>query len=258
MACTATATRSVHGEVIRSLEMSGCVRISKSPDRPNIYYKVEARTDVESDFAELLVSLRDNLVKTPRVIVYCRSLDICSNLYAHFHYELAESSYYPPDAPKLSDNRLFGMFHASTPQHNKDVILNSLLVPDGVVRVVFATVALGMGIDLQGVNTIIHYGAPQSIEDYFQESGRGGRSGESACSTVYWKPVDCPIRKEPKTIQHRELISVRAYLENTSVCRRKLLLEHLDPKCAEPGEDPQKCCDVCSGNYTRDEGYIDP
>ncbi len=45
-------------------------------------------------------------------------------------------------------------------------------------------------------------------------------------------------RKEPKTIQHRELISVRAYLENTSVCRRKLLLEHLNPKCAEPGEDP--------------------
>lgn len=59
-----------------------------------------------------------------------------------------------------------------------------MLVPDEVVRVVFATVALGMGIDLQGVNTIIHYGAPQSIEDYFQESGRGGRSGESACSIV--------------------------------------------------------------------------
>ena len=94
----------------------------------------------------------------------------------------------------------FGMFHASTPQHNKDVILYSLLVPDGVVRVVFATVALGMGINLQGVNTIIHYGAPRSIEDYFQESGRGGRSGESACSTIYWKPMDCPVRKEPKTV----------------------------------------------------------
>lgn len=32
----------------------------------------------------------------------------------------------------------------------------------------FATIALGMGVDLQGVNTIIHYGAPSSIEDYFQ------------------------------------------------------------------------------------------
>ena len=34
-----------------------------------------------------------------------------------------------------------------------------------LVRVVFASVAMGMGIDLHGVNTIIHYGAPISIED---------------------------------------------------------------------------------------------
>ena len=34
--------------------------------------------------------------------------------------------YYPPSAPELSKNRLFGMFHASTPQHSKDVIMGSL------------------------------------------------------------------------------------------------------------------------------------
>ena len=64
--------------------------------------------------------------------------------------------------------------------------------PDGVVRIVFATVALGMGVNLQGVNTIIHYGAPRSIDDYFQESGRGGRTGHYAESIVYWTPSDCP------------------------------------------------------------------
>ena len=64
------------------------------------------------------------------------------------------------------------MFHANTPQHNKDVILSNLTKADGVVRVVFATVALGMGINLRDVNTVIHYGALQSIEDYFQDSGR--------------------------------------------------------------------------------------
>ena len=81
------------------------------------------------------------------------------------------------------------MFHANTCQH-KDVILKSLLVSDGVVRVVFATVALDMGINLQNINTVIHYRAPQSLEDYFQESGRAGRSGGDAVSTIYWKPVD--------------------------------------------------------------------
>ena len=86
---------------------------------------------------------------------------MCSEIYAHFHYELQDASYHPRDAALLSDYRLFGMFHANTCQHNKDVILKSLLVSDGVVRVVFATVALGMGINLQNINTVIHYGAPQ-------------------------------------------------------------------------------------------------
>ena len=45
-----------------------------------------------------------------------------------------------------------------------------------------------MGIDLHGVDTIIHYGAPSSIKDYFQASGRRGQSGDSAYSIVYRTP----------------------------------------------------------------------
>ena len=63
-------------------------------------------------------------------------------------------SYHPVGSEKISDNRLFGMFHASTPEYNKAVILRSLGSPDGVVRIVFATVALGMGVDLRDVNTV--------------------------------------------------------------------------------------------------------
>ena len=59
----------------------------------------------------------------------------------------------------------------STLQHRKDVIMRSLQDCHGTVRVVFGSVA--MGINLHGVNTIIHYGAPSSIDDYFQASGRG-------------------------------------------------------------------------------------
>ena len=78
---------------------------------------------------------------------------------------------YPPGTEQISDNRLFGMYHANTPDHNKKVIHASLQDAHGTVRVVFATVALGMGVNLVGVNTIWHYGAPTCIEDYFQESG---------------------------------------------------------------------------------------
>ena len=97
---------------------------------------------------------------------------MCSNLYAHFHFELGPLSCYPVDSPHISDNRLFGMFHSCTPQYNKELILKSLSVPDGTVRLVFATVALGMGVNFQGIDTIIHYGAPCTLDNYFQESGR--------------------------------------------------------------------------------------
>ena len=53
-----------------------------------------------------------------------------------------------------------------------------------MVCAVFATIALGMGINVQDVNTIVHYGAPQNLEDYFQESSRGGQSGGDAESTI--------------------------------------------------------------------------
>lgn len=88
---------------------------------------------------------------------------------------------------------------------------------DGVVRVLFATVALGMGVNLKDINTIIHYGAPHSLDDYFQESGRGGRTGSDASSTIYWKLADAPVKKLLITIRDQEISEVRSYLENTTV-----------------------------------------
>ena len=113
------------------------------------------------------------------------------------------------------------MFHSSTPQHNKDVILKSLTQNYAIVRVVFATIALGMGVNIMDVNLIIHYGTPHTIDDYFQESERGGRSGDYARSIVFWKPPDCPVKKEPTCLRDREQAEVRKYLENTTICRRK-------------------------------------
>lgn len=63
-----------------------------------------------------------------------------------FLFSLGDDSYYPPGVPHVSDNRLLTMYHANTPSHNKDVIFDRMQKPDGVVRVVFATVALRMGI----------------------------------------------------------------------------------------------------------------
>ena len=62
--------------------------------------------------------------------------------------------------------------------------MESLSKEDRIVQAVFATMALGMGVDFSGLYRIIHYGAPRTIDDYFQESGRAGQTGELSISTV--------------------------------------------------------------------------
>ena len=62
-------------------------------------------------------------------------------------------------------------------------------------------------------------------------------------STVYWKLVDCPVRKQPTTLRDHELIAVRRYLENVTVCRRKQLLDYFD---IQHEAEATRCCDNCS------------
>lgn len=146
----------------------------------------------------------------------------------------------------MAANRLFGMYHSGTNEGVKAVVMESLSDPAGKIRAVFATIALGMGINLADVNTVIHYGAPRSLEDYFQECGRGGRTGKQAFSTIYWCPRDAPKYKD--ILEHRklELTLVRSYLENTFVCRRKQLIEYFVEDFKEVSETTQfLCCDVC-------------
>ena len=144
-----------------NFEKSEVVTVKLSPNRSNIVYVERRTTDLETDFSESLSTLKVKQKDTLRVVVYCRTFMIYADLFSRFSYEMGKSQYYPPSAPELSENCLFGMFHASTPQHNKDIIMESLQDCHGTVRVVFASVAMGMGIDLHGVDTIIHYGAPR-------------------------------------------------------------------------------------------------
>ncbi len=84
LACTATVNRSIREEAVRSLEMTGCILVCTSPDRPNIFYQVRARATIDVDVEPLVESLKLHKAKAPRVIVYCRSLNTCADLYAHF------------------------------------------------------------------------------------------------------------------------------------------------------------------------------
>lgn len=231
--------------------------VSVSPNRPHIFYSVSVRTDIENDLSSLIEDLRVNSVRANRVIVYCRSLNMCSDLYGHFRYTLGKKGYYPSGAEEICRNRLFGMFHSSTSEVSKQIILDSMSKPDGIVCIVFATMALGMGVNFIGLHITIHYGAPRSLDDYFHESGRAGRAGEPSTSTIFWKPADAPLRKSIHSARDAEVVTVRHYLENTQECRRYQLLRYFDLDIARalPRRDPETCCDYCKLKY--ESGKLD-
>ena len=253
LAATATVTKQMREDVIKRLDMEGCKYVCKSPNKPNIMYYVLRQSTIENDLSHILDDLRKNSICANRVIVYCRSLNVCSALYAHFLFELKEKSYYPIGSQEISDNRIFGMYHSNTPPHNKEVILSSMCKVDGIVRVVFATSALGMGVDFAGLNTTIHYGAPRTVDEYFQESGRAGRNEQQlATSTIYWSPSDVPNRKDMSKSQNVEMAVMRRYLKNDTVCRRYFLLSYFDESLARslPSRDPLSCCDNCKNVHS--------
>lgn len=56
---------------------------------------------------------------------------------------------------------------------------------------VFATNALGMGINFRDIAYVILYGPPRNIEDFVHEIGRVGRDGRKAVSALFYQGNIC-------------------------------------------------------------------
>lgn len=102
LASTATVTDVMRQEVIEKLEMEGCKIVTVSPNKPNIFYSVQKRSgDIEHDLSFIVDDIATHSIKARRVIVYCRSLDMCADLYAHFLFTLGDMAYYPTGAKEI-------------------------------------------------------------------------------------------------------------------------------------------------------------
>ena len=86
--------------------------------------------------------------------------------------------------------RLFSLFHAHTIRSMKLRVISQLTCPDGFLRVVFATTALGMGVSTFNVRHIVHISPPFTLEAYFQEVGRAGRDGSPSTAVLYFDNSD--------------------------------------------------------------------
>jgi ATP-dependent DNA helicase RecQ len=57
-------------------------------------------------------------------------------------------------------------------------------------RVVVATKAFGMGVDIPNIRFVVHFTPSDSVEDYYQEVGRAGRDRMEAMAVAYYSPAD--------------------------------------------------------------------
>ncbi|MDB4180643.1 RecQ family ATP-dependent DNA helicase [Flavobacteriaceae bacterium] len=63
-------------------------------------------------------------------------------------------------------------------------------------QVMVATNAFGMGIDKANVQTVIHHNLPESLESYYQEAGRAGRTNENAYAVILRNSSDVTDSKK--------------------------------------------------------------
>ena len=206
--------------MMKSLCMKAdCLKVYVSPDRPNIYLgKFKVTMETQRSFRFLVEELRVKKNMMEKTIVYCKSIKDCGRLFQLFKSELGRESYYPLGSPEKADHLLFGMYHHTTLEKHQSRVLNSFHRERGTCRIVFATNALGMGINFSDVRTVIHYGPPRDAEEFIQEIGRAGRDGMPARAVLLF------TGHHLKNCQK----SVKEYCTSTLGCLRRKLLDEFE------------------------------
>ena len=69
--------------------------------------------------------------------------------------QLGNKQYYPAGAEPLPKNKIFAQYYSPHTNAMKGQILKELASPESKVRAIFATVAMGMGVDISSVQASI-------------------------------------------------------------------------------------------------------
>ena len=245
MALTGTATRATKSGIIESLGLSHPVIIESNPDRPNIYYASHIRPDrgdekLKSILHPIVSELQALKIQMPLTLIY-GNLETISECFLYFSENMGKDQYYPANAEPLAKNRLFSQYHAQYPEHERARIIEELVKGTSTHRVLFVTIAFGLGIDCNDIRRIIHIGVPYTMEDYYQEVGRAGRDGLPARADIYYNAYDISKSRKDMTDIMRNFVQSKE-------CKRKVILRYFDHKLEVPTiQGPvHTCCDFHS------------
>lgn len=188
MALTATASSEIQCQVIKVLNMSDCATIRCVPNKLNIKYCVAEKP---ATIMEMLQPIVDAIVEkgpcADRYIIFCRTYDDTIAIFQELALELGSRGILyvsADDSIPKSRRRVCDKFDACTSEVTKESILQSFTEPCGILRVVIATVAFAMGLDAPNVRNVIHWGPPNEIEMYLQETGRAGRDNGNSTALL--------------------------------------------------------------------------
>jgi ATP-dependent DNA helicase RecQ len=166
LALTATATAPVIEDIMDKLAFRSRNVLKSSFQRSNISYLVRKVEDKSVYLTEAVKKARGS------GIVYVRSRKRCREVSEMLTSKGISSEFY----------------HAGLSDELRDIRQQNWT--NDKTRVIVATNAFGMGIDKPGVRFVIHWDVPDSIENYFQESGRAGRDGKPASAVMLFSPAD--------------------------------------------------------------------
>ena len=102
----------------------------------------------------------------------------------------------------------------------------------------FATVAMGLGVNIRNIRKVIHITPPRTLEAYYQEVGLAGRDGLPSTATLYYNNSDIASNLNVD----RKMVN---FCKSDNKCLRKQLVDHFGTKRKLAKDEKHNCCVVC-------------
>ncbi|MHB0987628.1 MAG: RecQ family ATP-dependent DNA helicase [Bellilinea sp.] len=207
---TATASEYVIEDVLTSLNFDRSTLVRLSFDRPELSFEVVSIEQDENRLEKIIHLLNTQLPKVIRQPIWPGiifvpytgdELDQSTEMYQFSAEGLAKA------LKEHGYNAAF--YHSSMSVSDREQVQEDF--KNGNIDILVATKGFGMGIDKEDIRFIIHYSMPESLESYYQQSGRAGRSGEhSHCILLYQNHST----EKPKNENYRTDYSRQEYFIN--------------------------------------------